>query len=121
MNYVLLVTHYVLSGKYGQHQNDHTKHDKPNRYQLHLRSAMDLLAVLFVCSRACLQLADVGRLHAINAAQPPGFGAEVVLTYFTGANDAIGHSSPHNTTLTLILALFPALGRMARLAGRRLG
>jgi hypothetical protein len=36
-----------------------------------------------------LQLTDVGRRDAFDAAQPPRFGAEIVLTYFTGTNNAI--------------------------------
>ncbi len=76
-----------LANKATQKSSQHHQHDRA----LQPRGPMDLPAVLFVCGSAGLQLADVGRRHAFDAAQPPRFGAEVVLTYFTGANDAIGH------------------------------
>jgi hypothetical protein len=52
-SFVVLVTHYVLSGKHGQHQDDHAEHDKPQRRQLHLRSAPHLPPVFGVSRSGC--------------------------------------------------------------------
>ena len=91
-----LVTRQALSGKYGQSKNYHSQCHQHERGDLHLRSTLHLPPMLFVRGGARLQLADVRRLYAIDATQPPGFSAEVVLAYFTGTNDATGQLTISN-------------------------